>query len=435
MVDFLLVIAIIYLVGKILTSIMFLFYSLFLPFKTLFTFFLHIPFYNKKYDKGNKASLEFWYYSQITSLRYKSKFYLLIGLLTLILLLFFVNYRSLETYQEYGHLLNGNFWGWLGQITILKIEYTVQFLLLLSTFFYCYIVYKKTFKGFTKDELKHEVLELKNIPKLWEITNNLLNKMKIREEIKYLKINSNTYFPSVIRIKKQVYIKLPIGFFILLITNPIKVEAILAHEFSHIKQKDENYWLFADLIIEETQNALFKILPFILVIFSPFLIRDSILLWEMYQLTPDGLESIEEQMIIPLSKILIVPFIIGALDDFRLKIVSYRRKSEELADTAAIIFSDGNVLLDVLKEQGVEIHTDTYKGIEKIVFLKYPTLNGISSLLQLLRDFFSGAFLWKKGVDLKLTKQYQQFRFKVHPPMDERIINLKEKIKLSRMTK
>jgi len=172
-------------------------------------------------------------------------------------------------------------------------------------------------------------------------------------------INSNSYFPSIHRIDTRFILILPINFFSL----PAKQkESLLAHEFGHIKADDVRLWLFLHKIAIVFK---FAYLPLIFwKFFTIFLVADEY--------------SFPAFFLIFFGSIIYSIYLWKLID----RIQNHRMQSEYLADICAIIYSDGNALIECLNNY----HTKTRT---KSKTLHFPLESRISEIKYAMRNYTS----------------------------------------------
>ncbi|WP_341903937.1 M48 family metalloprotease [Fluviicola taffensis] len=85
---------------------------------------------------------------------------------------------------------------------------------------------------------EHLLKEAKNVLSIYPILVELASKLNVSPDILILPTPSKTIFPSLERYRQKEVLILPVGFVYFQFKNPEQGRFILAHELSHIRQKD-----------------------------------------------------------------------------------------------------------------------------------------------------------------------------------------------------
>lgn len=136
---------------------------------------------------------------------------------------------------------------------------------------------------------------------------------------------SNDAVPSIVESRRKIHLVLPRFIIVLANRCPNQFEALIAHEFGHIKQRDSRVWLYVHYLV------------------TPMVFCQGINLIASIVIT-----LLVAGTIPPLA----LPYSAG-LCWTRFKSAEILHDSEILADSAAMVFADGHALLDHLSSMPV----------------------------------------------------------------------------------
>ncbi|MFK8008404.1 MAG: M48 family metalloprotease [Saprospiraceae bacterium] len=217
-----------------------------------------------------------------------------------------------------------------------------------------YLFVKRGMSTFQRNVENKNFLPLSNLEGefMEKLFMKLANDMNIDfERVVFWRSSSKTYLPSIVESKKLINVVLPMNFFLLCVKNPDEVKALMAHEFGHVLQNDTNLWLFVEVFSKGMKKFFYKAVKGIFdssyysAIASPFIIIILLLMDK----NPNYLNQFGT-LIINLLIILLLYRLVKILKKAPNQVKVSRRKSEELADTASILFANGLAMEDVLKK-------------------------------------------------------------------------------------
>jgi hypothetical protein len=210
------------------------------------------------------------------------------------------------------------------------------------------------------------------IPEIKSTVIQLAKSMNIDPDlILYWGILNRSNYPSIEEDLNagQINLLLPINFIMNFNKNKDEGAAILAHELGHVLQKDTQLYLNTDAYFNVIRSLL---IPGTIV---------SIIVQIIFACSKQGLNLIASSDIfqvvialVALYDIWLLHYLTKGFETLR----ETRRESEKLADTASVIFANGNALIEVLKrikESGtnaIATHPDKVERIEHINYLLNP---------------------------------------------------------------
>ncbi|MFK8008403.1 MAG: M48 family metalloprotease [Saprospiraceae bacterium] len=204
-----------------------------------------------------------------------------------------------------------------------------------------YMVEKKTFIRLEDKNL--DIID----PIFWEIARD----MEVDySEVQFWRSNSKTYLPSIVEDEKLINVVLPMNFFLLCLKEPNEAKALIAHEFGHVIQKDTNYWLYVDFFANGLRKYLYPYMRVVLWFQGTILSLNLLITITMGLNTNNFSEEAIVQVLVQLVAVLIIVRITNFLKGAPAKVKACRLASEELADTASIIYSDGKSMIAVLNK-------------------------------------------------------------------------------------
>lgn len=193
------------------------------------------------------------------------------------------------------------------------------------------------------------VLARDALPALTGMLDALSEKMQIGKDKIEVVLQGRRYdtSPSVYADEEVARLYLPLGFVKLLRSAPNQAEAILAHELSHVVQKDTYLWLLAESWLFAAKKLLLpvNIIVAIVVIALQFYAVQTI---------PYGYEVDGNAFAVEIVRALIPVAVILA---FSYSIRQLRRRSENIADLGACAFASKQGLIDALSS-----HTNSAGG-------------------------------------------------------------------------
>jgi hypothetical protein len=190
---------------------------------------------------------------------------------------------------------------------------------------------------------------------------NLIRSLAQRMDIPYARITlwsaiTKNKFPSVEEDKMgEIHLVIPISFLRFFEENPGQAEAVLAHEFGHVLQKDTHLFHIADAYFDVIRsiwlptaylNIVLKILIMLWHIETVIMVMQTYML-----LTCVVLGSF-------VFDVLVIRYMTKGFKDLR----QSRRESEKLADIAACVFADASALNEVLSSENNEVAAITGKN-------------------------------------------------------------------------
>ncbi|MCB0560757.1 MAG: hypothetical protein H6573_02085 [Lewinellaceae bacterium] len=213
---------------------------------------------------------------------------------------------------------------------LLSLFFLLSFLVFIFYFVFLYRAFS-TFKNSITRQVSSKNLkgiDSEKFPAVAKMVYDISNKMEIEKKINIYVSNQNSYLPSIEEYSREVYLILPKNFLLLVRKFPKRAESLLAHEFGHVLQEDTETWkkivFFLNFKIKKKTlidfiNALYYLIFIIGLFFLPW--QGALFLFASVYRNYRTSKQISEMM-------------------------KYRSTSEELADTAAIIYSDGYKLCE-----------------------------------------------------------------------------------------
>lgn len=195
-------------------------------------------------------------------------------------------------------------------------------------------------------EVKHGTLTAitdENAPHVRRIFDELLQRTQQPHECYDLwYVRSNNISPSVVEIHGRAQVLVPRGLVRLSSTDPEQVRAMFAHELGHVMQRDTGTWVYSDIFC----RAVYVLAVLTIMAYT----SDSVI--TQYKPWDEATAKLVDSMLHTSTSLVLGTIgIVGGLYRY---IVKQRRHSEELADTAAILYADGSQLIRALQEQATE---------------------------------------------------------------------------------
>ncbi len=170
--------------------------------------------------------------------------------------------------------------------------------------------------------------------KICQCVCDCISKMNIKKPIVLLASDHNIISPSICQSNDLIYLVLPLGLVKMSSVKPDIARAMIAHEFGHVLQNDSKLWGIAHAFALRFRD-IFYIIAIAIVVIG--IIGRSF-----------------EPVVIFMFALMIATGICN-------RILELRRKSEELADVAAIVYAGGHNIYAAINEY---IENDGYSVVD-----------------------------------------------------------------------